>query len=183
VSGRHQELALRVRCEREQVGIAGASAGRHGLRGGGHRALEVAGSLPAEHLGEQQVPAFGAVVLVLEQALGPPQPATTAAQVAAHERLHADPEGAARGPAHRAGLEMAGVGPLECREVLLVAPDHVQRGRQALEIVGVERLLRIGLGQRLGRSRPPAGGVRRAAALEGVRPLHATDGTWDPGAP
>ena len=84
-----QHVALPVDREGEQVAIPEALADTNGLaRDRGSRG-EVAGGLMLEHHRQEQVPALGALGLVLEQPLRAPEPARRRPDLAASREVQA----------------------------------------------------------------------------------------------
>jgi hypothetical protein len=162
-----QEVSLHVNCEAEEVGVAEAL--RQLGRPGPHRRprLELAGVLVLEHQGQQQVALLDAVPrLALDQPLGACEPAAGSACLPCEEELNPDPEGTARRAQGLTRFHVALVGPLEHGDRLLVAAQHVGRGRQQLEVLRPERLRAVSVRQRFVGAHPrlcrieltPAGG-------------------------
>jgi hypothetical protein len=101
-----------VRREGEEVRVRAAAAHVGGLRGRCDRRVGASSGLAPKDLGQQQVPVLHALALALELLLSATQPAAAAADVAAHEHLHADPERRARSGARITGRDVGAVGPL-----------------------------------------------------------------------
>lgn len=71
----------------------------------------------------------------------------------------ADPERAAEGGERIIGVDVRAMSTLEQREVLRLAPEHVGRDGQELDIRGAQRLRSVGRRQGLMRLRPRSAGV------------------------
>ena len=123
--------------EREQVGVAEALADRGRLGRGGDRGLVVAGRLVLEHPRQQEVALLDAVaVLALDEPpralrTSPPRGSDRAASrlIPTQNALRA-----AASPSPRSSVRVMGA--LERGDVLVVAPEHVGRRRQQLEVLG-----------------------------------------------
>jgi hypothetical protein len=136
-----QQLARVLGGEREQVGVAEALADRHGFGAERDRGVVIARRHVGEDLRQQQEPALDAVALLaLQQPLRAAEPAGRATHLAAQDEVHADPERAAHGPQSLAVIEVRLVRALERGRLVVVAPEHVGRRRELLEILGRQRI-------------------------------------------
>jgi hypothetical protein len=154
-----QDLALLMRCEGEQVGVAEALADRGGLAGGDRSRLPVAARLLLEYGWQQQVAALDSVAsLAVQQPPGAPQPAARAAELSVAGEGHADPECAADGGELGARLQVGAMRALEQLSVLGLAADHVGAGGEQLEVRRSQRIRSIRSRQRRICVRP---GLRR----------------------
>ena len=161
-----QYVALLVRCEREQVGVAEALAERGGLTRGGGRGLEVAARLILEDQWQQQIALLDVISLfAVEDAPGAAEPAPGATHLSAGGERHPDPEGVAHGGKCLAGVQPCAACSLQRVQVVLLTAEHVGRGGEQLEVLRAEAGLRVGCGERLARRRPGARRVRAATPL------------------
>ena len=150
-----EHVAVRLRRQRERLGVSEPRRDRPRLRRHGGCRLEVAGGLVTEDEGHQQVRLLGDVLLA-EERLGATEPAAGGAHLAAQRQRHADPEGAADRRPRRALVEMAPVGALERRHVRVVLAEQVGRDGEQLEVGGGERGDAVGPAQRVVRLAPGA---------------------------
>ena len=126
--------------QRDEVGVVAALADRRCLledpvRGGG-TALEQRRQPGRQH----QEPALRAVeAVLLDQPLRPRHPAATAGHLPAKEQWKREPEAAARRAGRVAVAEVLVVGLLPGGRAVVVAAGEVGRGREQLQVSGVER--------------------------------------------
>ncbi|WP_052436985.1 hypothetical protein [Georgenia sp. SUBG003] len=149
---------------------------------------DVAGRRRRERLGEGEVAEHVVVGRPgLRQPGRPPQPAGAERRVAHGGVLDADPQRAHGRTVLVQGLELAVEGALPHGEVVVGPVQQGRTHREAVEIVGLERLERLGLAEGGGRREPPTVGERRPGPGEQRVPLHGVSirphraaGTADP---
>ena len=163
----HEHLALRVEREREQVGVAELLADLRGLRGRDRGSFEVPVRLVLEAERQQQIAVLDAlVVLTLEQSLRTGEPPCAPRDLAANHERHPDPEGAAHGGEAIVRAQVRMVSALEEGVRLVVAAEHVRRGREPPQVVGRERCFAIGPFERPVRIAPRPPRIPLAAAVD-----------------
>ena len=174
VTAPDQRLALAVAGKRNQVGLREAFADGRGpledriSRGG--PAVEQ-GDEPG---GQHEVPPLRAVkVTLVDQALGPGEPAATAGRLATEDQGKREPEAASGGLRGFVPAEVAMVRPLPGRRAGVVRAGEVRRDREHLEVRGVKGRLRGCRGELVGRARPcvPREGVPSTVQSVGCRRL------------
>ena len=106
------------------------------LRRGFVRGRMVASDRVTHQDRDQQVASLGAVALLaLEQALPAPEPSGRRAHLPAEHQVVSDPVRAVHGLRGVAGVEVDLMRPLESADVFVVAPNHVGRRREQLELL------------------------------------------------
>jgi hypothetical protein len=147
--------------EHHQVGLAGASAdGGRAARDLLRPRVITSQQLPQRDR-EQQVAALGALLLVLQQPVGPGQPPTCLGELAPVDQVEGQPECAPRGLPELAGLGMELLGALQRPQAVLDPAEEVGRGRQQLQVLPGQGRRPVGKRQRgVGvRPRQPPGGL------------------------
>ena len=118
-------------------------------------ATEIAGRLVFDGHGQQQVAALDAVTAgPVDEPPGAPHPAARASDLPAQHQGHTRPERAPGRAQLLPGLEVRAVGAPQHADVLLLAPKHVRRCREPLEVPRFQPAVPIGTGQRLMRVPP-----------------------------
>ena len=153
--------------EREQVRVAEALADLQSGSGRGGRCREVTGGLVLVHDRQHHPATLRTITSVaLEHPLRTSEPAGRAAHLAPERQIRADPPCTARGASSLAGVDVDVMGTLQEAHPLVIAPEHVGRRRQELDVFGAERLRLIRTGQGLVGVPPCARGIGSASALE-----------------
>jgi hypothetical protein len=113
---------------------------------------------------EQQVAVLGALPLVLQQPVGPGEPAAGLRELSPVDQVEGQPERAPRGPPEVAALGVELLGALQRPQAVLHTAEEIRGGRQQLQILPGQGGRPVGQGQRgVGvRPRQPSG---RLAAL------------------
>lgn len=135
----------------------------------------VAGDRVTHQGRDQEVAALGAVpVLALEQTFSATEPAGRRPHIPAEHQVVTDPVRAAHGPRDIPGVEVGMMRTLESAHVLVVAPQHVGRRREQLELLRAHGRCLVG-------SRQGLEGIRPGSLCEGLTTprdelgsLHAT---------
>jgi hypothetical protein len=157
-----QEVPMSLDGEGEQIAVTEALGDRRRVRRGRRGGLELAHRLMPERERHEQVSLLDAVLAhLLDEPLRAPEPAGPAAHLATQHQVHADPECGPRREQRRAAVEVQVMSPLEVAQVLVLAPEHVRRRRDELDVLGRRRIRtgerRVGLQPRAARaSRPGA---------------------------
>jgi hypothetical protein len=153
--------------ERHQVGVGDAPAdrGRTGRRL--PRCRVVTGHRVPHRDREQQVAVLGALLLVLDQAVGAGEPTACLRELTPVDQVEGHPERAARRPPRVAALGMALLRAPQRPQAVLDVAEEVRGGRQQLQILPGQRGRPVGRRQRgVGvRPRQPPGGLAAAGKL------------------
>jgi hypothetical protein len=131
--------ALEAERERDQVGIGEPPAdGDRPPRRPPRARVVTAHHLP-QRLRDQQVATLGARLLVLQQSVGPGQPATRLGELALVDQVEAEPERAPRGPPAIAALGVEPLGPLQGRQAVVDPAEEIGGRRQPLQVLPDQR--------------------------------------------
>jgi hypothetical protein len=135
-----QGAAMRERPEREEIGIPETLSDRGGLGGRGSGGLQLAVRLLLQGPRDEEVAALYAVgPLAIQQPLRAGEPAAGPPELTARGEAEADPEGTADRRQSVLGLEVQSIGALHGLPVVLLAPEHVGRDCEQLQVPGIER--------------------------------------------
>ena len=169
----HQGAALDLQRQRDQVGVASVPADPGRPRRQLPRGRGVAGHDVLDREREQQQAALGAVRrLVLQEPVGPGEPAAGLRQLPRVAEVERQPERAPGGPPGIAGLGMQLLGALQRPQAVLYVAPEIGRGRQQLQILRRQRRGLVGQRERrigIGPREPPGG---LAASHELAVPAH-----------
>jgi hypothetical protein len=145
------------------------------LRRGFVRGLVITGDRVTHQDRNQQVPPLGAVsFLVVEQALPATEPSGRGAHLPAQHQVVSDPVHAVHGPRGVAGIEVGVMRTFESADVFVVAPQHVGRRREQLELLRPQGRCVVGSRQGLEGIRPGSPREGLTTPQDALVLLHAT---------
>jgi hypothetical protein len=155
----HRGAALDAQRERDQVTIGNAPADRDGTGRCLARAHRITGHRLPQGDRQQEIAVLGALLLVLQEAVGAGEPATGLRQLPLVDQVKGQPESAPRGPPPIAALGVELLGALQRPQAVLDLAEEIGGGRQQLQILPCQGGRSVGQRQRgigLGPRPPPS---------------------------